>query len=122
MELRLDTMDGALMTLLYISPNSPNGMSRPSMTRLFHSILLTSLSIGIAITIGVIQLLSLIYNIREPTGPFWDGVQWISDRYDIVGGVICGAFLITGIGGVIIGKLIRDRRRKLRRNEVRDDN
>jgi nickel/cobalt transporter (NiCoT) family protein len=108
------------MTLLYVSPNSPNGMSRPSMTRLFHSILLTSLSIGIAITIGVIQLLSLIYNIREPTGPFWDGVQWINDRYDIVGGVICGAFLIIGIGGVIIGKLIRDKRRKLRRNEVRD--
>src|SRR5271169_2740562 len=117
MELRLDTMDGALMTLLYVSPNSPNAMSRPSMTRLFHSILLTSLSIGIAITIGVIQLLSLIYNIREPTGPFWDGVQWINDRYDIVGGVICGAFLIIGIGGAIIGKLIRDKRKR-NRNEL----
>src|SRR5436190_20982376 len=102
------------MTLLYISPNSTDGRPRPSLTRLFHSILLTSLSIGIAITIGVIQLLSLIYNIREPTGRFWDGVQWISDRYDIVGGVICAVFLIIGIGGVLIGKLIRDSRRKAR--------
>jgi nickel/cobalt transporter (NiCoT) family protein len=104
------------MTLLYASPNSTDGTTRPSMTRLFHSILLTSLSIGIAITIGVIQLLSLVYNIREPTGPFWNGVQWINNRYDIVGGVICGAFLIIGIGGVLIGKLIRDRRRRRQHN------
>jgi high-affinity nickel-transport protein len=87
------------------------------MTRLFHSILLTSLSIGIAITIGIIQLLSLVYNVTEPTGSFWDGVQWISDRYDIIGGVICGTFLIIGVGGIIIGKLIRDRRRR-NRNEL----
>lgn len=109
-----DTIDGALMTLLYASPNSPNGMTRPSMTRLFHSILLTSLSIGIAVTIGVIQLLSLIYNIRSPTGNFWDGVQWLNDHYDIIGGIICGTFLIIGIGGVIIGKVIRDKRRRNR--------
>jgi nickel/cobalt transporter (NiCoT) family protein len=87
------------------------------MTRLFHSILLTSLSIGIALTIGVIQLLTLIYNIKNPTGPFWDGVQWIGDRYDIVGAVICGAFLVIGLGGVVIGKIVRDRRRRRRQRE-----
>jgi high-affinity nickel-transport protein len=76
--------------------------------------LLTSLSIGIAVTIGVIQLLSLIYNITSPTGKFWDGVQWISDRYDIVGGVICGAFILIGISGIIIGKQVRKRRKHRR--------
>ena len=99
------------MTLLYVSGGT-GGVSRPSMTRLFHSILLTSLSIGIAVTIGVIQLLSLVYNIVSPTGKFWDGVQWIGDRYDIVGGVICGAFILVGISGVIIGKIVRSKRRK----------
>src|SRR6202035_1256212 len=112
--LTTDTTDGALMTLLYISPGSPGSISRPSMTRLFHSILLTSLSIGIAVTIGVIQLLSLVYNVREPEGRFWNGVQWISDRYDIVGGVICASFVLIGVGGVVIGKLVRKRRRKRR--------
>ena len=116
MSLTADTTDGALMTLLYVSPNSPSGLTRPSTTRLFHSILLTSLSIGIAITIGVIQLLTLIYNVKEPKGSFWDGVQWLSDRYDVVGGVICAAFLIVGVGGVIIGKLVRDKRRRQRAN------
>jgi high-affinity nickel-transport protein len=107
------------MTLLYVSPNSGLVMGRPSLTRLFHSILLTSLSIGIAVTIGVIQLLTLVYNVAQPTGPFWDGVNWIGDRYDIFGGVICGAFLVIGVGGVIIGKLIRDKRRRdRRRNEL----
>jgi high-affinity nickel-transport protein len=79
--------------------------------------LLTSLSIGIAVTIGVIQLLSLVYNISEPEGKFWDGVQWIGDRYDIVGGVICGAFVIVGISGVIIGKIVRNKRRRQRRSQ-----
>ena len=66
------------MTLLYVSPGG--GRKGPSMTKLFHSMLLTSLSIAIAVTIGIIQLLSLIYNVKEPEGAFWDGVQWISDR------------------------------------------
>jgi len=100
------------MTLLYAG--GTKGVSSPSMTRLFHSILLTSLSIGIAITIGFIQLLTLIYNIANPTGRFWDGVAWLGDHYDIMGGVICGAFLILGIGGVIVGKIVRSRRRKQR--------
>jgi high-affinity nickel-transport protein len=113
----IDTTDGALMTLLYVSPGTSGGLSRPSMTRLFHSMLLTSLSIGIAVTIGVIQLLSLVYNISEPEGKFWDGVQWIGDRYDIVGGVICGAFVIVGISGVIIGKIVRNKRRRQRRSQ-----
>jgi nickel/cobalt transporter (NiCoT) family protein len=100
------------MTLLYVSPGG--GSKGPSMTRLFHSMLLTSLSIGIAITIGIIQLLTLIYNVKEPEGAFWDEVEWIGDRYDIVGGVICAAFVIVGIGGVIGGKIIRNRRRRRR--------
>ena len=103
------------MTLLYVSPGG--GRTGPSMTRLFHSMLLTSLSIGIAVTIGIIQLLTLIYNVKNPEGAFWDGVEWIGDRYDIVGGVICGAFVIIGIGGVVVGKIIRKRRRRARQRE-----
>src|SRR5271170_571362 len=102
------------MTLLYVG--GTKGFSTPSMTRLFHSILLTSLSIGIAITIGFIQLLTLIYNIANPTGRFWDGVAWLGDYYDIVGGVIRGVFLILGVGGVIVGHIVRSRRRRQRQH------
>ena len=104
------------MTLLYTSPGS-GPTSSASMSRLFNSILLTSLSIGIAITIGTIQLLSLIYNIRQPEGQFWDGVQWLNDHYDIIGGVICGTFLLLGIIIFITAKILR----KQSRNRARHD-
>jgi len=100
------------MTFLYVG--GTKGFSTPSLTRLFHSILLTTLSIGIAITIGFIQLLTLIYNIANPTGTFWDGVAWLGNEYDAVGGIICGVFLIIGVGGVIAGKIVRKRRRRQR--------
>ena len=100
------------MTLLYISPNSPNAMSRPSLTRLFNSIVLTSLSVGIAVTIGFIQLLSLIYNVRTPSGSFWNGVQWLNDHYDAIGGAICGTFLIVGLSTALIAHLIHKRTRE----------
>jgi len=106
------------MTLLYLSPNSPNMMSRPSLTRLFHSILLTSLSIGIAVTIGIIQLLTLIYNISSPSGRFWDGVNYLGDHYDVIGGIICAAFFVIGITGVVIGYVVRSRHRRRHQEEA----
>lgn len=68
---------------------------------LYYSTLLTFLTLLVAIFIGTMQLLSLIQNVvtPTPTGRFWDGVSFLSDNYDIVGGIICGAFLVVGIGG-----------------------
>ncbi|KAL4917189.1 high-affinity nickel-transport protein-domain-containing protein [Aspergillus aurantiobrunneus] len=67
---------------------------------LYYSIVLTTLTVTVAIVIGAIQLLTLILNVAEPTGPFWDGVQTAGDYYDVIGGGICGAFLVVGVGSV----------------------
>lgn len=81
-----------------------NQNHRDPIAFLYYSIVLTTLTVLVAIIIGVIQLLTLILNVVEPTptGPFWDGVQTAGDYYDVIGGGICGAFLVVGILSVIV--------------------
>ncbi|KAL6247555.1 hypothetical protein RBB50_005901 [Rhinocladiella similis] len=70
------------------------------LTFLYYSIVLTTLTVMCAIIIGVIQLLSLILNVAEPTGRFWDGVEAAGDNYEIIGGAICASFVV--IGGISV--------------------
>ncbi|KAL5332900.1 high-affinity nickel-transport protein-domain-containing protein [Aspergillus crustosus] len=101
-------------TLLIDSPN-PEALSEPypdhqpknhrdPVAFLYYSIVLTTLTVIVAIIIGVIQLLTLILNVAEPTGRFWDGVQTAGDYYDVIGGGICGAFLVFGTLSVFVYK------------------
>jgi high-affinity nickel-transport protein len=74
----LDTTDGALMMTLYTS----TALARDQIAVLYYSIVLTVITIVVAIVIGVLQLLSLILNVAEPEGRFWDGVAVAQDYYD----------------------------------------
>ncbi|KAL4971752.1 high-affinity nickel-transport protein-domain-containing protein [Aspergillus desertorum] len=85
---------------------------------LYYSIVLTTLTVIVAIIIGVIQLLTLILNVAEPTGRFWDGVQTAGDYYDVIGGGICGAFLVFGVLSVFAYKPWRRWIGKRRGNDV----
>lgn len=125
----LDTTDGALMFSLYIQPSanflpskqtdSISGDSadhdsdelpqsrdnhRDPIAFLYYSIVLTTLTVIVAIVIGVIQLLTMILNVTNATGRFWDGVQTAGDYYDVIGGSICGCFIIFGGLSVILYK------------------
>ncbi|CAK97137.1 uncharacterized protein An12g04470 [Aspergillus niger] len=95
----LDTTDGALMLSLYPSKNH-----RDPVAFLYYSIVLTCLTVMVAIVIGVIQLLTLVLNVANPTGKFWDGVQVAGDYYDAIGGGICGVFIIVGGLSVVVYK------------------
>lgn len=117
----LDTIDGALMFSLYIQPaanflpakrtsstsedsTDNNGDELPQshdnhrdpIAFLYYSIVLTTLTVIVAIVIGVIQLLTMILNVSDAKGKFWDGVQTAGDYYDVIGGSICGCFIIFG--------------------------
>ncbi|KAJ9136885.1 Nickel/cobalt efflux system [Pleurostoma richardsiae] len=96
----VDTTDGALMMALYTS----KAFSRDTIAILYYSIVLTGITIVVAAFIGIIQVLSLVQNVSDPQGPFWDGVSAIGDHYEIIGGCICGLFLIVGIVSVILYK------------------
>lgn len=94
----LDTTDGALMMALYTS----KAFSRDHIAILYYSIVLTAITIFVSAFIGVIQVLTLVLNVAEPEGSFWDGVEAIGDNFEIIGGSICGLFLIVGLGSVIV--------------------
>ncbi|KAH7329497.1 Ni2+-Co2+ transporter transition metal uptake transporter [Stachybotrys elegans] len=94
----LDTTDGALMMALYTS----KAFSRDRVAILYYSIVLTGITVVVSAFIGIVQLLSLIQNVAEPDGPFWDGVSAIGDNFDIIGGSICGVFVVVGVGSILV--------------------
>ncbi|KAJ0385709.1 hypothetical protein COL922a_005857 [Colletotrichum nupharicola] len=94
----LDTTDGALMMALYTS----KAFSRDRVAILYYSIVLTGITVFVSAFIGIIQVLSLIANVAEPEGSFWDGVDAIGEHFDIIGGSICGLFVVSGLGSVLV--------------------
>lgn len=93
----VDSTDGALMMALYTS----KAFSRDTVAILYYSIVLTGITVVVAAFIGIVQVLSLAQNVANPSGKFWDGVSAIGDHFDIIGGSICGLFVIVGIGSVL---------------------
>lgn len=81
---------------------TPTSTPRDPIAFLYYSIVLTTLTVIVAIVIGILQLLTLILNVAEPTGPFWDGVQTAGDYYDVIGGSICGCFIVFGLLSVVL--------------------
>ncbi len=143
----IDTMDGALMLTLYIMPAeryAGETAGTPLMTTgeaneegeqvvegqradrakdpvafLYYSIVLTCLTVMVALVIGTIQLLTLILNVASPTGRFWDGVQTAGDYYEVIGGAICGSFVVIGGISVLCYKPWRRRVEKARKAGTR---
>jgi high-affinity nickel-transport protein len=85
------------------APQLRPGVKDP-LTFLYYSIVLTSLTVVCAIIIGILQLLSLILNVATPTGRFWDGVATAGDYYEVIGGAICGSFVVFGALSVLCYK------------------
>lgn len=87
----LDTVDGALMSALYTT----SSFAHDDIAIIYYSIVLTVITVLVAVMIGVIQVLSLLVNVLSPTGRFWDGVEKVGERYDIVGGCIAATFALA---------------------------
>jgi high-affinity nickel-transport protein len=123
----IDTIDGALMLSLYIQPaenflgsssSSISGSTAPltpapaprqisrnprdPIAFLYYSIVLTTLTVIVAIVIGVLQLLTMIVSAAEPKGKFWEGVEVAGEYYDVIGGSICGLFIVFGGLSVVV--------------------
>jgi high-affinity nickel-transport protein len=98
------------MMFLYTS----KAFARDIIAILYYSIVLTGITVFVSAFIGIIQVLSLAQNVAEPEGRFWDGVGVIGDHFEIIGGSICGLFLVIGLGSVMVYKPWR-RRMEVRR-------
>lgn len=115
----LDTFDGAAMMSLYTSAR----LAQDIIAVLYYQCILTAITVAVAIVIGTIQLLSMILNINpDLDGPFWNGVQTASDNYDIIGGAICGSFVVFGFVAVLCYKPWRRSVDAKRRHLLRTEN
>ncbi|KAI3336345.1 NicO-domain-containing protein [Xylariaceae sp. AK1471] len=113
----VDTSDGALMMTLYTS----KAFARDKVAILYYSIVLTGITVVVSAFIGVIQILSLVQNVADPQGSFWDGLRAISDHFEIVGASIVGVFILAGVGSVIAYQPWRRRMEKRRAQRVPPD-
>ena len=118
----LDTIDGALMMALYTSTT----LAKDPIAILYYSIALTVITVVVALVIGMIQMLTLVLNVVQPKGKFWDGVAVAGDHYDVIGGGICGSFLVLGALSVLVYKPWRnrvDKKRAIqhRRQQLQED-
>lgn len=102
----LDTFDGAAMMSLYTSAR----LAKDIIAVLYYQIVLTAITVVVALIIGIIQILSLVVNVKpDLSGPFWDGVIVAGDNYDVIGGGICGSFVVFGGLSVLLYKPWRRR-------------
>ncbi|CRK22027.1 hypothetical protein BN1723_012544, partial [Verticillium longisporum] len=94
----LDTTDGALMMALYTN----KAFSKDHVAILYYSIVLTGITVFVSAFIGLVQLFTLIQNVGDLEGGFWDAIEAIGDHFDVIGACICGLFVIIGIGSVVV--------------------
>jgi len=90
---------------------------------LYYSIVLTVITVMVAIIIGTIQLLSLILNVAEPIGRFWNGVEKVGEWYDVIGGCIVGLFVVGAVVSVLVYRPWREwEKRRRETGPVREEN
>lgn len=77
----LDTTDGALMMALYVRAS----LATDKIATLYYGCVLTTITVVVAIVIGILQTLSLIDSVANPEGRFWEGVENAGNHYDIIG-------------------------------------
>jgi high-affinity nickel-transport protein len=95
----LDTADGAAMMSLYSSAR----LASDTIAVLYYQCVLTALTVVVALVIGTLQLLTMVLSVRPGLGgPFWRGVEVAGEKYDVIGGAVCGAFVVFG-GLAVVG-------------------
>jgi high-affinity nickel-transport protein len=87
----VDTTDGVLMLHAYdwafIKP----------IRKLYYNLIITLVSVIIAIVIGGIEALGLLGEQLEFSGRFWDHIRTVNDNFNTLGFVIIGVFLASWI-------------------------
>ncbi|CAG8556574.1 909_t:CDS:1 [Ambispora leptoticha] len=95
----IDTIDGILMlgtyTWAYINP----------VRKIYYNLVVTFLSIAVAFLIGGIELLNIISEKANLSGPFWDFFSNLGDDFGTIGYIILGLFILTFILAKVYYKL-----------------
>ena len=92
----LDTLDGSFMNFAY-----GWAFSQP-VRKVYYNIVITGLSVAVALIIGTIELLGLLADQFGWTGGFWDWIGGID--LNTIGFLIVGLFVITWVAALLIWK------------------
>jgi high-affinity nickel-transport protein len=95
----MDTADGAFMTKAY-----GWAFSNP-VRKIFYNITVTALSVAVALLIGTIELLSILQDRLNLSGPFWDFIGNVD--LGAVGYIIVGLFVFTWVIAFAVWRLGR---------------
>jgi len=92
----LDTLDGSFMNFAY-----GWAFSQP-VRKVFYNIVITGLSVAVALIIGSFELLGLLADQLGWSGGFWDWIGGID--LNMIGFVIVGLFALTWVAALLIWK------------------
>ncbi|MBO0702435.1 MAG: HoxN/HupN/NixA family nickel/cobalt transporter [Candidatus Dormibacteraeota bacterium] len=99
----MDTADGAFMAKAYAW-----AFSNP-VRKLFYNLSVTSLSVFVALFVGVVEMAQILARAAGLGGRFWTGLQNLN--FETLGLVIVAAFAVTWAGAFAVYRLGRVRER-----------
>jgi high-affinity nickel-transport protein len=92
----LDTLDGSFMNFAY-----GWAFSQP-VRKVYYNIVITGLSVAVALIIGTIELLGLLADQFGWTGGIWDWIGGID--LNTIGFLIVGLFVLTWAAALLVWK------------------
>jgi high-affinity nickel-transport protein len=92
----VDTADGLVMLGAY-----DWAFAQP-LRKLYYNLVVTGLSVLVAVLIGGIETLGLIGDQFGLSGPFWEAIGKLNDNFNLLGFVIVGLFLLVWAGAALV--------------------
>jgi high-affinity nickel-transport protein len=97
----VDTTDGVLMLGAY------NWAFVKPMRKLYYNLVITAVSVVVAVLIGGIEGLGLIGDRMGLEGWFWDGIGALNDNFGSLGFIIIGVFIFAWIASLLFYRYAR---------------
>jgi high-affinity nickel-transport protein len=97
----IDTTDGVLMLGAY------NWAFVKPMRKLYYNLVITAVSVVVAVLIGGIEGLGLIGGQLGLEGWFWTGIGALNDNFNGIGFVIVGVFIFAWVASLVIYRYAR---------------
>jgi nickel/cobalt transporter (NiCoT) family protein len=97
----IDTTDGVLMLGAY------NWAFVRPIRKLYYNLVITAVSVVVAVLIGGIEGLGLIGDQLGLSGWFWDGIGTLNDNFNGLGFAIIGVFIFAWVASLIVYRYAR---------------
>jgi high-affinity nickel-transport protein len=97
----IDTSDGVLMLGAY------NWAFVRPIRKLYYNLIITAVSVVVAVLIGGIEGLGLIGDQLGLSGWFWDGIGALNDNFNNLGFAIVGVFIVAWVASIVFYRYAR---------------